>query len=143
MPKKEWELWEAVIEAVAVAALLVFFGLQIYYGVIYESSFVTIGYHLLSAVLLYAGLTVLQMFPEFLNGRNSEPLQGMVRIYAIRMVRNIKLLLILGIVFPSAADVLGITANAAYSFIISGGVLLDIGYYIYRIYQYNTKKKGR
>ncbi len=143
MPKREWEIWEMVIEAVTVAALLVFFGLQVYYGYIYESSFATVAYHLLSAALLYAGLTVLQVFPELLNGRNSELLQGTIRIYAIRMVRNIKLLLILGIVIPSAADVLGIAVNAAYSFFLFGGILLDIGYYIYRIYRYNTRKKGR
>lgn len=143
MPKKETEIWEIIIETAAAVAALVILGLQIYYGYVYESSVVTMLYHLLPLALLYAGMTVLQIFPEFLNGGNSEPLQGMVRTYAIRMVRNIKLLLVLGMLFPSAADVLGIQVNAAYSLLVLGGILINIGYYIYRIYKYNTRKKGR
>ena len=142
MPKKEPQLWEIIIETLSAAALMIYFGLQLYYGYLYESSITTMLFHLLPAVLLYAGLVVLQLFPEFLNGRNSEPLQGMVRTYAVRMVRNIKFLLMLGVLFPSIADILGISADAAYSLLILGGILANIGYYIYRIYKYNTKKKG-
>lgn len=143
MPKKETELWEIIIEAVAAVAALVFIGLQVYYSYIYENVMVTLVYHLLPFVLLYAGMTILQIFPEFLNGAGSEPLQGMIRTYAVRMIRNIKFLIVLGMLFPSAADVLGIEVDAAYSLLVFGGILLNIGYYIYRIYQHNTKKKGR
>ena len=143
MQKKELEIWEIIIETLSAAALIIFIGLQIYYSYLYESSMITILFRLLPVMLLYAGMIVLQIFPERLNGRNSEPLQGMVRIYAVRMVRNIKLLLMLGVLFPSVADVLGISANAAYSLLILGGILGTIAYYFYRIYTYNTKKKGK
>ena len=142
MPKKETELWEIIIEAITAAALIGYVGLQIYYGYLYESSMITMIYHLLPVALLYAGMIVLQVFPEFLNGTNSEPLQGMVRTYAVRMVRNIKFLLMLGVLFPSVADILGLAVDAAYSLLILGGILGTVGYYIYRIFQYNHKKKG-
>ena len=142
MSKKEPDLWELVVETVTIVAALVFLGLQIYYGYVYQSSLVTLLYHLLPALFLYAGMLVLQRYPELLNGFGSEPLQGKVRMYAIRMVRNSKLLVVLGMLFPSAADALGIEMNGAYSLFIMAGILGNIGYYLYRIYQYNSKQKG-
>ncbi len=147
MSKKDMQLWELTIESVTAAAALVIIGMQLYCGYRYESGFLTMVYRLLPLVLLYAGMTVLQIFPELLNGAGSEPLQGTVRKYAIRMVRNIKFLLVLGLLAPSAADVLGIRMDAAYSLLILAGILGNIGYYIFRIYlcnkKNNTKKKGR
>ena len=109
MPKKDIQVWEIIIESIAAVAAVVIIALQLYYGYIYESGIATMVYRLLPLVLLYAAMTVLQIYPEFLNGMGSEPLQGMVRVYAVRMVRNIKLLLVFGILLPSAADVLGIS----------------------------------
>lgn len=142
MEKKEYKIWEIIIETVTAVGVIVFLGLQIYYRYVYESSFIVFLYHFLPVILLYAGMTVLQMFPEFLNGKNSEPLQGMVRVYAVRMLRNAKLLLILGLLLPSVADALGMGMNAAYSILIMAGILLNIVYYLYRIYYYNSQKKG-
>lgn len=141
MAKHEWRLWEAVIEAVALIAMLMFFGLQIYYGYAYESSIERMLYHILPVVFLYAALTVLEIFPELLNGRNSAPLKGMVRIYAVRMARNIKCFLVLGMIVPSVADVLGILVNGAFSLAVMGSILLNIGYYLYRIYRHNAGRK--
>lgn len=141
MAKREWEVWEFIIETITVIAVGVFFCLQIYYVYVYESSILTLFYHLLPMILLYAGLTVLQMFPELLNGFGSESLQGKVRIYAVRMVRNSKMLVVLGILIPAVADVLGMEMNAAYSMLIMAGILGSIGYYLYRIYQHNLKEK--
>ena len=143
MPKKDIQVWEIIIESIAAVAAVVIIALQLYYGYIYESGIATMVYRLLPLVLLYAAMTVLQIYPEFLNGMGSEPLQGMVRVYAVRMVRNIKLLLVFGILLPSAADVLGISVDEAYSVLVLSGILGNIGYYILRIYKYNTKKKGR
>ena len=142
MGKKDPEVWEIIIEAITAVAVCVFFGLQIYYAYIYESGILTMFYHLAPVVLLYVGMTVLQIYPELLNG-SSEVLQEAVRMYAVRMVRNIKLLLVFGILLPSAADVLGISVDEAYSLLVLAGILGNIGYYILRIYKYNTKKKGR
>ena len=141
MTKREQEIWEIIIETITLIAAGVFFGLQIYYVYVYESGILTLLYHLLPMFLLYAGLTVLQIFPELLKGFGSEPLQGKVRIYAVRMVRNSKMLVVFGILVPAAADVLGVKMNAAYSLLIMAAVLGNIGYYLYRIYQYNLKGK--
>lgn len=140
MEKKELNIWEIIIETVTIIGVIVFLGLQIYYGYVYKRSLIVFLYHFLSVILLYAGLTVLQIFPEFLNGKNSEPLRGMVRIYAVRMIRSAKMFVILGMLLPSVADALGVRMSAAYSFLIMAGVLGSIGYYLYRIYRYNSKK---
>ena len=141
MKKQEWKAWEIVIEAVTAAAVLVFLGLQVYYAYLYDSGLMILLYHLLPVVFLYIGMTVLQRFPELLNGRGSEPLDKTVCMYAVRMVRNGKLLLILGMLVPSIADVLYIEVNAAYSLMIMAGILLNILYYFYRIFQYNSRKE--
>ena len=143
MMKKETEIWEIVTETVTALAVLVYIGLQIYYSYAYESSTVTILYHLLPVLLIYIGLTVLQIFPELLNGIKSEPLKGMVRIYAIRMVRNSKLFLILGMLLPSVADAIGIGMNPAYSLLLMAGVLGTVACYLYRIYQYNKSQERK
>lgn len=140
MAKKEWEIWEVVIETVAVLAIIIFFGLQAYYAYVYESGIATILYHILPPALLYAGMTVLQIFPELLNG-GGERLRGKVRIYAVRMARMCKMLLILGILLPSIADAAGIEMNAAFSLLFMAGILGAIAYYLYRIFQCNSKKK--
>lgn len=141
MEKREMKAWEAVMEALGVMAVMAFLGMQIYYGYRYERSLAALLSHFLPVILLYTGMTVLQMHPEFLNGRNSEPLKGIVKTYAVRMVRNAKLLLILGMLIPSAADLLGVEMNASYSILIMAGMLGNIGWYLYRIYQYNSGKK--
>ena len=139
--KNEWRIWEIIIETITVIAVIVFVGLQIYYGYIYERSVMTLLYHLLPVLFLYAGMTVLQMYPELLNGNSGEPLQGKVHMYGVRMVRNCKMLVIFGMLFPSAADALGIEMDAAYSLLIMAGVLGTIVYYQVRIYQYNSSQK--
>ena len=107
----------------------------------YLNDFLLSLYHLLPNLCLYAGMTVLQIFPELLNGWGSEPLQGKVRTYGVRMVRNCKMFVILGMLFPSAADALGIEMDAAYSLLVMAGILGTIAYYLIRIYQYNASKK--
>lgn len=139
MKGNEIKFWEIVTEAVTAVLALLFLGLQVYYAYVYETSAVTMLYHLLPPLLLYAGMTALQIFPELLNGAGSEPLKGNVRVYAVRMVQNSKLLVILGIWIPSAADAFGIQLNAAYSLVLFCGILANIGYYIYRIYKHNRK----
>lgn len=140
MGKKDPEVWEIIIEAITAVAVCVFFGLQIYYAYIYECGILTMFYHLAPVVLLYVGMTVLQIYPELLNG-SSEVLQEAVRMYAVRMVRNSKLLLIVGVLAPSIADAISVEMNAAYSLFIMVGVIGTIGYYIFRIYRYNSSSK--
>ena len=137
MVKREWEI---IVETVTAVAVGVFLGLQVYYGYVYESGIWTILYHLLPMGLLYVGMIFLQIFPEILNGSN-EPLPKLVRMYAVRMIRICKLFLVTGVLVPSVADVLGIKMNSAYSLIIMGGILGTIGYYFYRIFEYNSSQK--
>ena len=66
---------------------------------------------------------------------------GKVRIYAVRMVRLCKFLIVYGILVPSMADVMGMSIDEAYSLIVMAGVLAVIAYYIYRIYQYNKEEE--
>lgn len=140
MAKKEWEIWEIIMETVTAVALAAYFGLQAYYGYVYESGAAVMFYHILPPALLYACMALLQRFPEFLNG-GGEPLKGKVRIYAVRMVRTCKMILMFGVLLPSAADALGIGMNAAFSLFVMAAVLGTVGYYLYRIFQYNSKKK--
>ena len=37
MVKKDWKVWEIVTESLAAAAAVVYLGLQIYYGYLYEN----------------------------------------------------------------------------------------------------------
>ena len=141
--KKESELFEIVIETVTALAILIYIGLQIYYAYTYESSITVVLYHFLPVLFLYIGMTMLQIFPEYLNGIKSEPLKGMVRVYAVHMVRINKMFLIIGMLLPSIADALGIRMNPAYSLLLMGCVLGTIVYYLYKIYQYNKKQGGK
>lgn len=138
--KKEQAVWEIVIETVTAIAVLAFFGCQAYYAYAYKSGAAAMLYRVLPPLLLYAGATVLQVYPELLNG-GGERLQGKVRIYAVRMVRTCKMLLMLGILLPSAADAAGIGMSAGYSLLVLAGILATAAYYLYRVYQYNSKKK--
>lgn len=141
MMKKEWKIWEIIIETVTVVAALAFTGLQVYYGYLYKRSMTALIYHLLPVLCLYIGMMALQIFPELLNGFGSEPLQGKVRVYSVRMVRTCKMFVMLGMLFPSAADALGIEMDAAYSLFIMAGILGTIVYYLFRIYLYNSANK--
>lgn len=140
MSKRQLQLWEVIAEIITIIAVLIYLGMQIYYHYIYETTWDTMLYHLLPVAIIYAGMLVLQIYPELINVGGGEPLKGMVRVYAIRMIRNSKLLFVLGMLFPSAADALGIGMDGAYSLLIMGGILGIIGYYLYRIYRYNVNQ---
>lgn len=137
MRKNEMTIGDMIVESLTVFGLILYIGLQFFYLSQYTVQGITVVYHFLPIILLYAGMLLLQYHPEFLNGRGGEPVTGKVRIYAVRMVRICKFLLVYGIVVPSVADVAGININAAYSLIVMVCILAVIAYYIYRIYQYN------
>ncbi|MCM1258965.1 MAG: hypothetical protein NC307_14090 [Roseburia sp.] len=147
MRKNEMAIGDIIVESLTIFGLIMYLGLQMFYLSQYPVQAVTVVYHFLPMILLYAGMLLLQYHPEFLNGRGGEPVTGKVRLYAVRMVRICKLLLVYGIVIPSAADAAGIRINEAYSLIVMFCVLAVITYYLYRIYQYNKeedkKKKNK
>lgn len=131
---------DIVIETITATAALLFVGLQIYYRVLYRTPWMTIVYHILPMALIYAGMLVMQRFPELLNGWNSEPLPGKVRVYAVRMLRWCKLFLVLGLLIPTVGDVLGAGIDPAYSILVMAGVSGAIAYYLYRIYRNNSSR---
>lgn len=143
MKQNDTRVLDIVSELLSAIAVLVYFGLQIYYRFLYGTGGRTMLYHLLPVGLIYSGALVLQAFPELLNGRNSEPLRGKVRIYAVRMVRNSKLFLLIGLLVPGIGDVLGININPAYSLLAMACILGVIGYYLYRIYRHNQDQDRR
>ncbi len=139
MVKKDWKVWEIVTESLAAAAAVVYLGLQIYYGYLYESMGTAIVYRVLPAAFLYAGMTVFEIVPELLNAGGKEKLGGRIRIYAVRMARNCKFLFMIGMLVPSVADVIGFRVDASYSFLFMAGILGTLAYYLYRIYRYNSE----
>lgn len=140
MRRNEMGIGDMIIECLTIFGLIFYLGTQMYYHSQYPISAVTMVYHFLPILLLYAGMFMLQLHPEFLNGRGSEPVVGKVRIYAVRMVRICKFLIVYGITVPSVADAAGVGINEAYSLIIMLCILAVIAYYIFRIYQYNREE---
>ncbi|MBO5373789.1 MAG: hypothetical protein J6A75_13870 [Lachnospiraceae bacterium] len=140
MQKDKSEILDVVIETLSAAGILLYLGVQFYYRMLYETVWTTFLYHLVPVIFMYAGMLFLQKNPEWLNGRNSEPLQGKVRFYAIRMIRNCKFFIVLGILVPGVADIIGIQLRSGYSLLIMLCVLVVIGYYMFRIYQYNKEQ---
>ncbi|MBO5303695.1 MAG: hypothetical protein J6A92_06555 [Lachnospiraceae bacterium] len=140
MQKDKWEIYDVVIETLTAAGVLLYLGLQFYYRMLYEIEWSTLLYHVSPILLLYAGTLLLQRNPEWLNGRNSEALYGKVRLYAVRMIRNSKFLLILGMLVPGIADIIGVHIHDGYSLLIMACILGIIGYYMFRIYQYNKEQ---
>lgn len=140
MRKSEMAMGDIIVESLTIFGLLLYLGLQMFYLSQYPIQGMAVVYHFLPVILLYAGMLLLQFHPEFLNGRGGEPVTGKVRIYAVRMVRVCKFLLVYGIVVPSVGDAAGIRINEAYSLIVMFCILAVIAYYIYRIYQYNRER---
>lgn len=132
--------WDTISESLSILGLLGFLGLQIFCGVVYRVQVTTIACNIAAVVLIYAGFMVLQFFPELLNGTGSEPLVGKVRIYAVRMLRTVKLIIVYGVLVPSIFDGAGIDINGAYSVIVLVLIVLTIGWFLYKIWKYNKSQ---
>ena len=147
MRRNEMGIGDMIVESLTIFGMIMYLCLQMFYRRQYTIPAMTMVYHILPVILLYTGMMFLQYHPEILNGRGSEPVTGKVRIYAVRMVRVCKFLIVYGSLVPGVADVMGIGINEAYSLIVMGCILAVIAYYIFRIYQYNKeedrKKKNR
>lgn len=140
MKKHTMKPWDYTIETLCITGAVLYLILQLYYGSLYKIGVPTILVHLITMVLIFAGLTILQIFPELMNVGCKEAVEGKVRLYAVRMLRMVKLVLVLGMLVPSICDVRGTLLNAAYSLIIVVFLLLIGGYYLYRIWKYNRSQ---
>lgn len=140
MQKDEMGIGDIIVESLTIFGMIMYLGLQMFYRSRYQISIQTMIYHIVPVILLYLFLLLLQYHPEFLNGKSSEPVKGKVRIYAVRMVRICKLLIVYGILIPTVADILETGIHGAYSLVVMLCILVVIAYYIFRIYQYNREE---
>ncbi len=117
MRKDEMTTTDLLLEAVGIVAAFVYLGLQIYYGIIYGAELISILMNGVMLILVYVGLTLLCFYPEKVNGLTKEACTGKVRIYTIHMVRAVKLIFVISLLFTSICDVMGIQLNGGYSLV--------------------------
>lgn len=132
--KKEDMTWGAMLaEAVCLVAALIYLGLQIYYGITYGAKTVNVVLNILMIALIYAGLTMLCIYPEWVNGLRKDVCMGDIRRYTLRMVRIEKLAVVLGVLFASIFDVAGKVLSGWYAVAVVGFMIVVVIYYEYRI----------
>ncbi len=117
MRKDEMTTTDLLLEAVGIVAAFVYLGLQIYYGIIYGAELISILMNGVMLILVYVGLTLLCFYPEKVNGLTKEACTGKVRIYTIHMVRAVKLIFVISLLFTSICDVMGVQLNGGYSLV--------------------------
>ncbi len=139
--KKNEMTWQAMLaEAVGLVAAVVYLGLQIYYGIAYHVSAVQILLNIAVMVLVYAGLTMLGIYPEHVNGLSREICKGDVRKYTVRMVRVAKLIFAGGLLLTSICDAMGKELPAAYTVVVLVLMVVTALYYEYRIIKILRKR---
>lgn len=115
--KEEMTTVDFLLEAVGIVAALVYLGLQIYYGIVYGVSFTGIILNAAILILVYVGLTLLARYPERVNNLPKEICSGKIRKYTIHMVRAVKLIFVLSLLFTSICDAAGVQINKGYSLV--------------------------
>ena len=136
--------WLAMLaEAVAIVSGVICLGLQVYYGLSYGADLFQMAMNIAAMLLVYAGLTVLTIYPERVNGLTREVCSGDVRMYTVRMIRVAKLIFVEGLLFTSICDVIGIEINAGYSLVVVVLIVAVAGYYEYRIIHILREQKKK
>lgn len=133
MKIKDWTAAGLLTEATALVASLIYLGLQIYYGILYGVVMVKLITNIMVFILVFTGLTLLALFPEKVNRLSVQSCQGKIRQDTIWMVRLIKLIFVLSLLFTSICDILGIQIEAAYSLMAAGMMLATAIFYETRI----------
>lgn len=105
MKKEDWSVPAIVFEAVDILTLLAYLILQIVYAVLYHISAVKVVVNLLAVILVYAGLTLLALYPETVNRLPAEACRGRIRVFSLRMIRTEKCLFLLSLLLPCVCDV--------------------------------------
>ncbi len=143
MKKNEMSIFEQMLEAIGIVTAALYLGLQIYYGAIYAVSPLSLIINIAAMLLVYVGLTLLQRYPERVNNLPAQVCSGRIRIYTVRMVRLIKLIIVISLFFTSVCDVLGIEMDPGYRLIVALLILPVTVYYEYRIFHIlrNSRKK--
>ncbi len=133
---------QMIIEIISALAAFVYLGLQIYYGIVYSVGAMRIIMNVLILLLVYAGLTMLFLYPERVNGLNPSVCTGKIRRYTMRMVQLIKFIFVLSLLFTSICDALGYSIDAGYSVIAMGAIALTAIVYEAKIIR-EVKKPNR
>lgn len=133
MHRNEMTWFAMMAEAVGFVSAAIYVGLQIYYGIAYGAAFMNIAMNVAAMILVYTGLTLLEVYPERVNGLTREICSGNVRKYTIRMVRLAKLVFVVSLLFTSICDVMGKELNAGYSLVVVVLIVIVAFYYEYQI----------
>lgn len=120
-------------EAVTLILALVYIGLQIFYGMYYHVAIYKFLMNVFAMILVYAGLTILSIYPERINRLPAEVFTVEIRKLSLRMIRIVKLIFVAGIMVPCVFDALGIELLDATSLIVIGLILVVVIYYEGRI----------
>lgn len=143
MRKNEMTVIDLLAEAAGIVSALVYLGLQIYYGSAYGVDAFHIVMNVAALILVYTGLTLLQFYPERVNGLAKEVCSGRIRRYTILMVRAVKLIFAGSLLFTSICDVMGHQLNKGYSLVVVAlifAAVLGFEYKIIKILHSNKKK---
>lgn len=143
MRKEDMTSFDLLLEAICAVSGLIYIGMQVYYGIIYGANVVQLMMNLLIFVLMYAGLTLLQIYPERVNNLSREICQGKIRRYTITMIRWIKLIFILCLLFTSICDVMGVEIDAAYSLIVIGFMIAIALFFEIKIIKILKQKRDK
>ena len=133
MKKNDMSYPALMAEAVGIVSALLYMGLQVYYGVAYGVNMIHVIMNVVAMILVYAGLTLLGIYPERVNGLSREVCSGDIRKYTCRMVRIGKLIFVEGLLFACICDVLGKEINSGYSMVIVVLMVVTAVCYEYRI----------
>ena len=117
LKKEEMTNMDFLLEAVGIVAAMIYLGLQIYYGIVYGVAFTGIILNAAILILVYVGLTLLARYPERVNNLPKEICSGKIRKYTIHMVRAVKLIFVLSLLFTSICDAAGVQINKGYSLV--------------------------
>lgn len=135
MRKEDLNVGNVICEAVGIVATLVYVGLQIYCGVLYNVDVMTIFMNIVMLLLVYVGMTMLECYPEKVNRLDVEICVGDVRRLTIQMVLNIKLIFVVSLLFAAICDVMGREVDGAYSLISVGLMILLAVLYEVKIFK--------
>lgn len=143
MKKEEMTLIDLLAEAVGIVAALVYLGLQIYYGITFGVNLFQILMNAVMLVLVYIGLTLLQVYPEKVNGLSHEICVGKIRKYTIHMVRLVKLIFVASLLFTTICDVMGHELKSGYSLVVVAVIVVTALLYEYKIIKLLKEKRKK
>lgn len=143
MKKDELTVIDLLLEAIIAVSAAIYIGLQIYYGVIYGVNAFNIVMNVAALLLVYTGLTLMQFNPEKVNGLTKAVCIGRIRKYTIHMVRLVKLIFVISLLFTSICDVMGQQINKGYSLLVVALIVVTALYYEYQIIKILRENKKK